>query len=219
MVASTQRTAPPGPALFRHDRLLGCRFVAGADEAGRGALAGPLIAAAVLFCPASCDRVALTQLNRLNDSKRLSERVREELAAIIYGCAIAVGVVAIASDEIDRIGIQAANLSALSRALDLLAAPAQSALLVDGFALPMQRRAHQRIVRGDSTSAAIAAASVIAKTTRDRVMAGLDATTPGYGFAAHAGYGTAMHRQALHRLGPAAVHRRSFAPVALALAA
>jgi ribonuclease HII len=199
--------------LLAHDRALGPRFVAGADEAGRGALAGPIVAAAVLLEPAAIEPGALA---RLNDSKRLSPQRRAELALAIGREAAAIAVVAVSSAEIDEIGIQAANLGALSRALDLVAAPEGAALVVDGFALPMQARAHRAIVKGDATSAAIAAASIIAKTTRDRAMEGLDEVSPGYGFGTHAGYGTAAHKEAITRLGPCRAHRHSFAPIALA---
>ncbi len=210
----TPSKTSPGRALLRHDRSLGCRFVAGADEAGRGALAGPLVAAAVLLEPGALDRSERAAQERLNDSKRIPPGVRCELAEVIGAVASAIAVVAVASAEIDEIGIQAANLGALSRALDLLHAPDGCALLVDGFSLPMQEREHRPLVRGDSTSAAIAAASVIAKTTRDRVLDGLDLISPGYGFGAHAGYGTAAHREAITRLGPCRAHRLSFAPLA-----
>lgn len=210
------RTRTPGVALIAHDQGLACRFVAGADEAGRGALAGPLVAAAVLLEPGALGADEQALLARLNDSKKLSVGVREELALAIGAVALSIAVVAIASTEIDEHGIQVANLGGLSRALDLLAAPAGTALLVDGFALPMQARAHRPLVKGDATSAAIAAASIIAKTTRDRVMEGLDVASPGYGFAAHAGYGTAVHREAITRLGPCHAHRLSFAPIAVA---
>lgn len=210
------RTRTPGVALIAHDQGLACRFVAGADEAGRGALAGPLVAAAVLLEPGALGADEQALLARLNDSKKLSVGVREELGLAIGAVALSIAVVAIASTEIDEHGIQVANLGGLSRALDLLAAPAGTALLVDGFALPMQARAHRPLVKGDATSAAIAAASIIAKTTRDRVMEGLDVASPGYGFAAHAGYGTAVHREAITRLGPCHAHRLSFAPIAVA---
>ena len=210
------RTRTPGVALIAHDQGLACRFVAGADEAGRGALAGPLVAAAVLLEPGALGADEQALLARLNDSKKLSVGVREELGLAIGAVALSIAVVAIASTEIDEHGIQVANLGGLSRALDLLAAPAGTALLVDGFALPMQARAHRPLVKGDATSAAIAAASIIAKTTRDRVMEGLDVESPGYGFAAHAGYGTAVHREAITRLGPCHAHRFSFAPIAIA---
>ena len=203
-------------ALIAHDQGLACRFVAGADEAGRGALAGPLVAAAVLLEPGALGADEQALLARLNDSKKLSVGVRDELGLAIGAVALSIAVVAIASTEIDEHGIQVANLGGLSRALDLLAAPAGTALLVDGFALPMQARAHRPLVKGDATSAAIAAASIIAKTTRDRVMEGLDVASPGYGFAAHAGYGTAVHREAITRLGPCHAHRFSFAPIAIA---
>ena len=212
-MASARRTAPPGRALLDHDRGLGPPLVAGADEAGRGALAGPLVAAAVLLRPGALDPA---RLERLDDSKRLRPALREELALEIRAVAEAVSVVAIAAAAIDEVGIQAANLGALSRALDALEAPPEAALLVDGFGLPMQTRPHRPLVKGDATSAAIAAASVIAKTTRDAIMAGLDAEAPGYGFADHAGYGTAVHRAAIAALGPCAAHRRSFAPISRA---
>ena len=210
------RTRTPGVALIAHDQGLACRFVAGADEAGRGALAGPLVAAAVLLEPGALGADEQALLARLNDSKKLSVGVREELGLAIGAVALSIAVVAIASTEIDEHGIQVANLGGLSRALDLLAAPAGTALLVDGFALPMQARAHRPLVKGDATSAAIAAASIVAKTTRDRVMEGLDVESPGYGFAAHAGYGTAVHREAITRLGPCHAHRFSFAPITIA---
>ena len=199
--------------LLAYDAALGTRFVAGADEAGRGALAGPIVGAAVLLEPGALGADAL---QGLHDSKKLTPQRRAVLAGAICRVATAVAVVSISSQEIDEIGIQAANLGALSRALDLVAAPADAALLVDGFALPMQRRAHTAIVKGDATSAAIAAASIIAKTTRDRAMEALDGYAPGYGFGDHAGYGTAAHKEAITRLGPCRVHRYSFAPIALA---
>ena len=203
-------------ALLAHDRALGQRFVAGVDEAGRGALAGPLVAAAVLLEPGALGAEEQALLMRLNDSKKLSASVRDELVLVIGAVALSIAVVAVSSTEIDEHGIQAANLGGLSRALDLLTAPEGAALLVDGFTLPMQARAHQQLVKGDATSAAIAAASIIAKTTRDRVMEGLDVASPGYGFAAHAGYGTAVHREAITRLGPCHAHRFSFAPITIA---
>ena len=202
--------------MLQHDRELGARFVAGADEAGRGALAGPIVAAAVLFEPRALTPEYLAGLERLNDSKKLSETRRDELAVIIGAAAVAISVVAISAAEIDEIGIQAANLGGLSRALDLVQAPEGSELLVDGFSLPMQARPHRALVKGDATSAAIAAASIIAKTTRDRVMEQLDHGSPGYGFGAHAGYGTAVHKEAITRLGPCRAHRHSFAPISLA---
>lgn len=212
-MASARRTRTPGRALLDHDRGLGLRHVAGADEAGRGALAGPIVAAAVLLRPGALDAGCL---DHLDDSKRLRPAVRDALALEIRAVADAVSVVAIAAAAIDEIGIQAANLTALSRALDALEAPADAALLVDGFALPMQARPHRPLVKGDATSAAIAAASIIAKTTRDAIMARLDVDAPGYGFADHAGYGTAVHRAAIAALGPCAAHRHSFAPISRA---
>ena len=215
-MASPARNRTPGLALLAHDRALGQRFVAGVDEAGRGALAGPLVAAAVLLEPGALGAEEQALLMRLNDSKKLSASVRDELVLVIGAVALSIAVVAVSSTEIDEHGIQAANLGGLSRALDLLTAPEGAALLVDGFTLPMQARAHQQLVKGDATSAALAAASIVAKTTRDRVMEGLDVESPGYGFAAHAGYGTAVHREAITRLGPCHAHRFSFAPITIA---
>lgn len=212
-MARARTAEPAGRALIAHDRALGPALVAGADEAGRGALAGPLVAAAVLLRPGAA---GLERLERLDDSKRLRPALRDELEQAVRAVAEAVAVCVVAAAAIDEIGIQAANLTALSRALDGLAAPPDAVLLVDGFSLPMQGRPHRALVKGDATSAAIAAASVIAKTTRDRVMERLDAAAPGYGFAEHAGYGTARHRAAIAQLGPCPAHRRSFAPISRA---
>ncbi|MGA0122528.1 MAG: ribonuclease HII [Gaiellales bacterium] len=212
-MAARRRTGPAGRSLIDFDRALGPDLVGGADEAGRGALAGPRGAAAGRRRP----RMAgIDRLLRLDDSKRLRPAVRDELEQEVRSVAEAVAVCVVSASAIDEVGIQAANLTALSRALDGLDAPPHAELLVDGFALAMQSRPHRALVKGDGTSAAIAAASVIAKTTRDRIMERLDADAPGYGFAAHAGYGTAHHREAIARLGPCPAHRRSFAPISRA---
>lgn len=213
---AARRRTPPGSELLRHDRALGPTWVAGADEAGRGALAGPLVAAAVLLRPHALGRAGNARLARLDDSKRLAPAVRRELVREIHALADAVSVVCVSAPTIDERGIQDANLGGLSRALGLLDAPEGAVLLVDGFALPMLERPHRALVKGDATSAAIAAASVIAKEARDRIMEGIDRAAPGYGFADHVGYGTAQHRTAIERLGPCAAHRHSFAPIARA---
>lgn len=199
---------PAGPALFAHDRALG-PVVAGSDEAGRGALAGPLVAAAVCFDYRLLGADQLERLARLDDSKRLSAQVREELAAEIRLLASAVVVIAISASRIDEQGIQIANIHGLGASLSVCA-PDSAVRLVDGFALGDRWPAHRRLVRGDGTSAAIAAASVVAKTERDRLMQAAGAVDPGYGFERHMGYPTAAHRAAIRELGLSPLHRRSF---------
>jgi ribonuclease HII len=200
----------PSTALLRYDRALGTRWVVGADEAGRGALAGPLVAAAVLLEPGSLRRAERSALAALDDSKRVPAARRVELAEIIVRVAAAVAVSSVSAQIVDREGVQAANLGALARAVRMLDAPSDRCVLVDGYALGDDAPAHRRLVRGDGTSAAVAAASIIAKVARDRLMAALDARHPGYAFGAHAGYGTAAHRAAIATLGPSPQHRRSF---------
>jgi ribonuclease HII len=200
--------------LLRHDRRLGVTLVAGADEAGRGAIAGPLVAAGVLLEPAAFDRRSRRLLAALDDSKRLTPRVREELLPHVLSVARRVTLVAVPVPTIDDGGVHRANLGALARALDGLDAPPGAALLVDGFRLPGLARPHTPIVDGDATSAAIAAASIVAKVMRDRAMAALARTHPEYGFEQHAGYGTPQHLAALRAHGPCSSHRRSFAPCA-----
>ena len=181
----------------------GHRYVAGVDEVGRGALAGPVVAAAVILDP---DRVP----DGLDDSKRLTARRREALAAAILDCALCWHVARIEADEIDRINILQATLAAMRTAVDALD-PAADHLLVDGnVSLPAWPRSQRTVVSGDALSASIAAASIVAKVARDRLMCELDATWPGYGFAENAGYGTEAHRGALGRLGPTPVHRLTF---------
>lgn len=186
--------------------------VAGLDEAGRGPLAGPVLAAAVLFRgppPAGLARL-------LDDSKKLSAARREAACAALRAAAQAglaeIGIAAASAAEIGRLNILRATQLAMARALARLAAPADLAL-VDGNQAPALPCAVRCVVRGDAASLSIAAASILAKVTRDRAMARLDARWPGYGFAAHQGYPTAAHRAALLRLGPTPHHRRGFGPV------
>jgi ribonuclease HII len=182
----------------------GFRRVAGVDEAGRGPLAGPLLAGAVvLACP----------VPGVTDSKLLTEARREELFEILTRGGHSIGVSVIPSVEIDAHGIQTANYAAMVRALGQLDPPADFAL-VDGFNVPGCPIPQQRIVKGDRLSMSIAAASIIAKVTRDRMMMELDRQYPQYGFARHKGYGTAEHLAALREHGPCPAHRRSFAPLA-----
>jgi ribonuclease HII len=202
----------PGHRLLRHDRGLGVRLVAGADEAGRGALAGPLVAAAVLLDYDRLQGRACAPLAQLDDSKTRTVAQREELYDAVLACASRVSVVFATAREVDRAGVHRANLSALARALQGLDAPAEALLLSDGFRVPL-RREHRAIIGGDGTSAAIAAASIVAKVTRDRLMRRIHATYPAYGFDGHVGYSTPAHRDALVALGPCPLHRRSFATV------
>ena len=201
----------PGPRLLAWDRRLGARLVGGADEAGRGALAGPLVAAAVLLEPEAITAAERRALRPLDDSKCCTERTREELYPTILALARAVAVVVVVSTEVDRLNIHGANLHGLARALDGLDAPDDAVLLSDGFRLPALDREHRRVIGGDRTSAAVAAASIVAKVTRDRTMRAAADRYPEYGFEDHVGYATPVHRAALRRHGPSPIHRRSFA--------
>jgi ribonuclease HII len=209
-------SAPAPPDRLRFERELlaeGRRWVAGVDEAGRGPLAGPVVAAAVML-PAAMIRAGLPpELAGLNDSKQLTARQRDRLFDALRNRAdIRHGVVRIEPAEIDRLNILRATHRAMAAALAALRPPPEH-VLVDGLpvrSLPFPQTA---LVKGDARSFSIAAASVLAKVTRDRLMIAYDATYPGYGFARHKGYPTAAHRAALQRLGPCPIHRRSFAPV------
>jgi ribonuclease HII len=207
---------PAQPELFPSDTLSTLHFerqarsrgyskVAGVDEAGRGPLAGPVVAAAVIL-PESFDLPGLT------DSKQLSAKARERLYPLILTQALAVGVGVGRVEEIDRINILQATLRSMQRAIGRLGVPADF-LLVDGnvpVPLPLPQQA---LIKGDSRSLSIAAASVVAKVVRDRIMCSLDRLHPGYGLAGHKGYGSAAHRAAIASLGPSPCHRRSFGGV------
>ncbi|MCM2263820.1 MAG: ribonuclease HII [Desulfuromonadales bacterium] len=189
----------------RQAQARGFRAVAGIDEAGRGPLAGPVVAAAVIL-PEVFDLPGLT------DSKQLSEKARERLYPLIRAQALAVGIGVARAEEIDRINILQATLLGMQRAVGRLNLPPDF-LLIDGnvpvpLALPQQT-----LVKGDSRSLSIAAASVVAKVVRDRIMCSLDRLHPGYGFAGHKGYGSAAHRAAIAALGPSPCHRRTFGGV------
>jgi ribonuclease HII len=180
--------------------------VAGVDEVGRGPLAGPVYAAAVIL-----DSKRLPA--GLDDSKKMSEARREKAFDAIMSSALAVGIGVASVEEIDRINILAATMLAMRRAVDRLSvAPVHA--LIDGNKVPALPCPADAIVKGDSKVLSIAAASIIAKVTRDRVMSELDLAFPGYGWARNKGYGTADHMQALARLGPSVHHRTSFAPIA-----
>ncbi|MFN7826509.1 MAG: ribonuclease HII [Acidobacteriota bacterium] len=195
---------------FENDlRQQGFQLIAGVDEAGVGPMAGPVVAAAVML-PQSI------RLEGLDDSKRLTEARRAELAAQIKAHALAWAVGLATVEEIDQINIYQASLQAMRRAVDSLSIRPEQ-LLVDARTLPDCPIPQQGIVRGDARSASIAAASIIAKTTRDAILTDLDRLYPGYGLAIHKGYATAAHLEAMKQLGVLPIHRRSFRPVRIAL--
>jgi ribonuclease HII len=194
-------------ALFE-DRLRDAGFgrVAGVDEAGRGALAGPLVAAAVVL-PRDCP------VEGLADSKLLTPQRRTELAIEIQRHALAVSVVRVGPDTIDRSGLQRANIALLAKALRELPGGYDYAI-ADGFPLPHMPAPVLGMRKGDQVAACVAAASIIAKVTRDKIMVGAARRYRGYGFQRHKGYGTDEHWAALRALGPSAYHRHSFTGVA-----
>ncbi len=196
------------PSLEREVALwdLGRTVVAGLDEAGRGPLAGPVVAAAVVF-PPGCPRI-----RGLDDSKRCTARQRERLAILVRERALAVAVGAASVHEIDRFNIRRASILAMRRALTRLAVP-PAAILVDGLPCPELGLPHEAIIDGDALCYSIAAASVIAKTVRDHLMMRLAPRYPGYAWDQNMGYATALHRDALAAQGPTPHHRRSFFPV------
>jgi ribonuclease HII len=201
--------AKPARRLFAFDRELGVRFVAGADEAGRGCLAGPLVAAAVLFDYERLSRGDVRALAALNDSKQQTPAVREALYPTILRVAARVAIVSRCAPGIDRRGLHVTNLAALRDALARVACES-CVCLTDGFPVAALGHEQRAVVGGDARSAAIAAASVVAKVTRDRYMHRADALHPGWEFAAHVGYATPEHRAAIERLGITPLHRLSF---------
>lgn len=193
------------PTFTREAELIAQGFaVCGVDEAGRGPWAGPVVAAAVILDPANIP-------SGLNDSKKLTESRREALFdPIIRAAEVGVGIVGAA--RIDELNILKATYAAMAEAVAALTRPPAIALIDGNRAPPLTCRC-VTIVGGDAKSLSIAAASIIAKVTRDRLMHNLDRQYPDYGFAAHKGYGTAAHATALQRLGPCPEHRKSFAPI------
>jgi ribonuclease HII len=190
----------------------GLTHVAGVDEAGRGPLAGPVVAGAVLFPHGWLTDGLDPKLRGLNDSKQLSEEEREKFFVIITTHPdIRVGYAVVDADIIDRINILQATHRAMNLALEQLQ-PAPQHVLVDGSPVRSLRFPNTSLVKGDARSYSIAAGSVIAKVTRDRLMLEYDKQYPGYGFAAHKGYGTPEHLAAIAALGPCPIHRKSFAP-------
>jgi len=197
-----------GHPSLRYERKLwreGANAVAGVDEAGVGPMAGPVVAAAVIF-----DQEVF--IKGVNDSKQLTPERREALFPAIRERAIAVGIGFASPGEIDQLNIFWATMAASERALQALGRTPDH-VLVDGRLIPELKLPQTKIVGGDRKSFCIAAASIIAKVTRDRLMAEYDAQYPEFGFAQHKGYCTADHFAALERLGPTPIHRRSFAPV------
>ena len=209
MPPRTSRKRRTGRKLLNFDRRLGARFVAGADEAGRGSLAGPLVVAGVLLDYACLRDHRVRPLALLNDSKQLAPAQREELFRAVVGCASKICVRVIPPGDIDRHGLHRSNLAGLRAVLSALAPPAE-ACLVDGFRLGPTAPEHRAIVDGDERSAAIAAASIVAKVTRDRYMRRAAAVYPGFGFEQHVGYITPGHSAVVRSRGPSEIHRRSF---------
>ncbi len=195
----------------------GLTRVAGVDEAGRGAWAGPVVAAAVILPPGAPETAALLEKQPgfpgLRDSKELSRAQRTAADAAVRSVAVAVGVGVVPVEVVDEFGIGCASQLAFWRAVCGLGAPPEY-LLVDGFPLWSTRYQQLAVIDGDACSASIAAASIVAKVARDRIMAELDELIPGYAFASNAGYGTRGHLRALIEHGPSPQHRTSYRPVA-----
>ena len=206
MDASRGHIVGPTDEFELEARRRGCRRIAGLDEAGRGPLAGPVVAAAVIL-PSRCRLVGV------NDSKQVSESERARLYEVIVRRARGIGVGIATEWEIDHLNILEATRLAMRRAVGLLTPPADC-LLIDAVSLPDVGIPSRSIIKGDTLSLSIAAASIVAKVTRDRMMAAYHWTYPDYNFLSHKGYGTEEHLQRLAQYGPCAIHRRTFAPVA-----
>ena len=212
MAASTPGAGAHEPDFTAEAALQqgGFLVVAGVDEAGRGAWAGPLVAGAVIL--STDPHASSADWAGVRDSKAMSHEQRDAIFDMILARALAVGVGSVAPDEIDLLGLTAANELAMARAVQALPAK-PDALLVDAFTLPSVALPQQALIRGDARSRSIAAASIVAKVTRDRQMEALALAFPGYGFEQHRGYGVAIHQAALANLGPSPVHRLSYAPL------
>jgi ribonuclease HII len=195
-----------GWKLERSAQKLGFLRIAGCDEVGRGPMFGPVVAAAVIL-PTGC------RLRGLNDSKQVAEKKRNELDVEIRAKALAWAIAAVDAETIDRINIRKASLLAMRMAVEQLAL-APDYLLIDGCDTIEWNCPQQSVVQGDATSFSIAAASVLAKVYRDRMLVELDAVYPGYGLARHKGYCSREHMAALEKLGPTPLHRRNWSPVA-----
>ena len=200
----------PDLSLEADFRVQGYRLIAGVDEAGRGPLAGPVAAAAVILPPdLNGDE---PWLSAIDDSKRLSEKRRAEAATLIRENAWACAVEMVSPEIIDHIGIGQAVLRAMLAAVDRLQ-PAPEALLLDWVPIKECPLPHQTVVKGDARSLSIASASILAKVARDELMVRAEGCYPGYGFARHKGYATTKHLRCLSELGPSPIHRRSFSPL------
>ena len=208
------RGSMPDLSLEADFRVQGYRLIAGVDEAGRGPLAGPVAAAAVILPPDLTGHEPW--LVSIDDSKRLSGKRRAEAATLIRENAQACAVEMVPAETIDRIGIGQAVISAMLAAVDRLR-PAPDALLLDWVPIKQCPLPHQTVVKGDGRSFSIAASSILAKVARDEHMARAEGCYPGYGFARHKGYATRAHLRCLFELGPSPIHRRSFSPLRQAI--
>ena len=202
-------TPPCGWTLEEAARTRGALRIAGVDEVGRGPLFGPVVAAAVILAPGF-------RFDGLTDSKKLTEKKRNELDVEIRANAVCWAIAEVDAETIDRINIRQASLMAMRRAVGQLAL-SPDYLLIDGRDVIDSECRQQAVIHGDAISFSIAAASVLAKVYRDRLLVELDREYPGYGLAQHKGYGCPAHLDALQRLGPTPLHRKSFRPVAQAL--
>lgn len=182
--------------------------IAGVDEAGRGACAGPLVIASVILKDLNSPK-----LSSLRDSKELSEQQRESLFPIIYEAALSISIIEVSPSEIDKRGVHAANLDGMRRAVQGLNVR-PNYVLTDGYAIEGLVTPSLAIWKGDQVAPSISAASIIAKVTRDRIMVELDGKYPGYGLAKHKGYITALHTKALEKLGVSDIHRKSYSNIA-----
>lgn len=209
MSASQGETTSP---TFQRERALmrqGFTHIAGVDEAGRGAWAGPVVAAAVIL---PCTKEASHRLAGVNDSKKLTARQRDAMRGVVQQVALAWAVGCASNTEIDTLGILPATRLAMMRAVAGLSLPAD-ALLIDAVKLPAIKLHQHSFNFADSISLSVAAASILAKTSRDAIMCDLDEHCAGYRFTLHKGYGTRAHAQCLHESGPSWAHRHSFKPI------
>lgn len=213
MSGSRKPALPDRPTFDRESHLMraGHRLIAGIDEAGRGAWAGPVVAAAVILDPAE-----VASLDGVNDSKQLSPRQRDKLYQIIVDRCVAYGIGQGSVEEIDTIGILPTTRLAMTRAVAALA-PQPDALIIDAVRLPQVDKPQAVFNFADAISLSVAAASILAKVTRDQLLIALDAQYPAYGFVLHKGYGTRIHQAALQSIGPCAIHRTSFKPISALL--
>jgi ribonuclease HII len=213
MTKRSKPALPDRPTLDRELQLInsGHALVAGIDEAGRGAWAGPVVAAAVILDPAG-----VSQLDEVNDSKQLSARQRDRLYQVIVDHCVAYGLGQGSVEEIDTIGILPATRLAMKRAVEALV-PQPDALIIDAVRLPKVNKPQAVFNFADAISLSVAAASILAKVTRDRLMIQLGAQYPAYQFARHKGYGTQIHQAALQSIGPCEIHRTSYKPIAALL--